>query len=68
MDLDAWITRVQQGEYLAEDELKALCDHVRTSAQTFLRSARSDSKPTQVKEVLVEESNVQPIQSPVTVN
>eukprot|EP00887_Chlorella_sp_A99_P001652 scaffold8.g1652.t1 len=47
MDLDKWIAKVKGGEYLAEDELKALCDFV--------------------KEVLVEESNVQPVNSPVTV-
>lgn len=46
-DLDCWLEKVKRSEYLAEDELKALCDYV--------------------KEVLVEESNVQPVNSPVTV-
>jgi serine/threonine-protein phosphatase 6 catalytic subunit len=45
--LQKWIQKVRSGEFLAEEELKALCDLV--------------------KEVLVEESNVQPVSSPVTV-
>ena len=47
MDLHKLIEKVKAGEFLAEEELKALCD--------------------QVKEALVEESNVQPVSSPVTV-
>ena len=47
MDLLSLIEKVKAGEFIAEDELKALCD--------------------QVKELLVEESNVQPVSSPVTV-
>lgn len=47
VDLDKWIEKVKRCEYLAEDELKALCDYV--------------------KEILVEESNVQPVSTPVTV-
>ena len=47
MDLDAWLEKVRQGEYLNEDELKQLCEYV--------------------KEILVEESCVQPVNSPVTV-
>ena len=29
IDLDKWIEKVRKTEYLAEDELKALCDYVR---------------------------------------
>ena len=29
VDLDAWIEKVKRCEYLAEDELKALCEYVR---------------------------------------
>lgn len=47
LDLDRCIGKVKACEYLAEDELKQLCDFV--------------------KEILVEESNVQPVNSPVTV-
>lgn len=46
--LQAWISKVKSGEFLAEEELKQLCDAV--------------------KECLVEESNVQPVSSPVTVS
>ncbi len=28
IDLDKWIEKVRKTEYLAEDELKALCDYV----------------------------------------
>ena len=48
MDLEKWTQKVRSGEFLAEEDLKALCDLV--------------------KEVLVEESNVQPVSSPVTVS
>lgn len=48
MALDKWIQKVRAGEFLAEEELKSLCDVV--------------------KEVLVEESNVQPVSSPVVVS
>ncbi|KAK9844527.1 hypothetical protein WJX74_003625 [Apatococcus lobatus] len=47
VELDKWIEKVKRCEYLAEDELKALCEYI--------------------KEILVEESNVQPVNSPVTV-
>uniref|UniRef100_A0A061S542 Serine/threonine-protein phosphatase n=1 Tax=Tetraselmis sp. GSL018 TaxID=582737 RepID=A0A061S542_9CHLO len=47
LDLDRCIEKVKRCEYLAEDELKQLCD--------------------MIKEILVEESNVQPVNSPVTV-
>ncbi|KAK2079311.1 Phytochrome-associated serine/threonine-protein phosphatase 1 [Prototheca wickerhamii] len=45
--LDVWLEKLQNSQYLAEEELKALCD--------------------MVKEILVEESNVQPVNTPVTV-
>lgn len=28
VELDLWIEKVQRAEYLAEDELKALCEYV----------------------------------------
>ena len=30
VQLDKWIEKVRRCEYLAEDELKALCEYVRT--------------------------------------
>jgi serine/threonine-protein phosphatase 6 catalytic subunit len=46
-DLDQWVEQLGQCKYLAEDQLKLLCERV--------------------KELLLEESNVQPVASPVTV-
>ena len=37
VDLDAWIEKLKRCEYLAEDELKALCEYVSmpiTTSQT----------------------------------
>ncbi|KAE8766304.1 phytochrome-associated serine/threonine-protein phosphatase [Hordeum vulgare] len=48
MDLDLWISKVKEGQHLAEHELQTLCEYV--------------------KEILIEESNVQPVNSPVTVS
>lgn len=45
--IDGWVSQVKQCKYLAEKDLKQLCDLV--------------------KEYLLEESNVQPVSSPVTV-
>ena len=112
VDLDAWIDKLKRCEYLAEDELKALCEYVSlpiTTSQTVAclqhmpcYSIRSGLTPArlwlcillvnnaacccqlcppsrgcrperftpacvQIKEILVEESNVQPVNSPVTV-
>ncbi|EKX51908.1 hypothetical protein GUITHDRAFT_84927 [Guillardia theta CCMP2712] len=47
VDLDKWIAKVRDCEYLPENDLKCLCQ--------------------MVKDLLVEESNVQPVQAPVTV-
>jgi serine/threonine-protein phosphatase 2A catalytic subunit len=47
MDLERWLTKLQQGTALTEPEVKALTDLAR--------------------ERLLEESNVQPVQAPVTV-
>jgi len=47
LPLDEWITTVRECKYLAEEDLKKLCDLV--------------------KQNLLEESNVQPVSSPVTI-
>eukprot|EP01117_Protostelium_nocturnum_P017398 TRINITY_DN7085_c0_g1_i1.p1 TRINITY_DN7085_c0_g1~~TRINITY_DN7085_c0_g1_i1.p1 ORF type:complete len:313 (+),score=49.32 TRINITY_DN7085_c0_g1_i1:181-1119(+) len=47
LPFDEWIEQVRECKFLAEDDLKKLCDHV--------------------KQNLLEESNVQPVSSPVTV-
>lgn len=36
MDLDAWIEKVRKCEFLAEDELKALCEYVRRYGYVWL--------------------------------
>jgi hypothetical protein len=80
VELDIWIEKVQRAEYLAEDELKALCEYVRallvwhliyffpTKTKAMLFTPFFPFCRSQVKEVLVEESNVQPVNSPVTVS
>lgn len=75
-DLDNWIEKVQKSEYLSEDELKSLCEFVSGHELfddcwrevLFLRLIRLRNISCQVKEILVEESNVQPVNSPVTVS
>jgi serine/threonine-protein phosphatase 6 catalytic subunit len=76
VELDKWIEKVKRCEYLAEDELKALCEYVSTrrTCQQVVMAGRlvqilhqARLRP-QVKEILVEESNVQPVQAPVTVS
>ncbi len=82
VDLDKWTEKVRRCEYLAEDELKALCEYVggpsHTAAlimmlqQPWSIVQQADGPTTrgtylQVKEILVEESNVQPVNAPGTV-
>jgi len=47
LPFDEWLNQVRECKFLAEDDLKKLCDHV--------------------KQNLLEESNVQPVSSPVTI-
>ena len=84
VDLDKWMEKVRRCEYLAEDELKALCEYVSVLAaaaratlrvvtrthvgSTPLQREQLLAPGIQVKEILVEESNVQPVNSPVTVS
>ena len=35
MDLDKWIEKVKQSEYLPEEELKALCEYVSSLCHTL---------------------------------
>ena len=74
-DLDSWLEKLRGCNCLEEDELKVLCEHVRQHAAcrapnvhaSSLASPLSTSITMQVIEILVEESNVQPVNSPVTV-
>jgi hypothetical protein len=74
---DEWLDTVRQCQYLPEHEIKRLCEMVRCPSfiVNFI-TAPVDHRnlpvlracfQTQVKELLMEESNVQPVQSPVTV-
>ena len=38
VDLDKWIEKVKKTEYLAEDELKALCEYVSRILATNVKS------------------------------
>ena len=53
MNVDSWLETVKNGEYLPESDMRKLCEIVTLSNK--------------VKELLIEESNIQPISSPVTV-
>jgi len=46
-DPDKWIAQLMECQHLSEQEMKLLCDHVRS--------------------ILLEESNIQPVSSPVTI-
>jgi len=46
-DPDKWIAQLMECRHLSEQEMKLLCDHVRS--------------------ILLEESNIQPVSSPVTI-
>ena len=86
LDLDYCIEKLRRCEFLEEDELKALCEQVRSETAPQLAVATlgyaCNNYPfaalcsadvlllllvLQVKETMVEESNVQPVYSPVTV-
>lgn len=56
---DAWLEQLTQCKYLSESDLKKLCEIV--NMPLILCNT------IQVKELLLEESNVQPVSSPVTV-
>jgi serine/threonine-protein phosphatase 2A catalytic subunit len=61
-EIDGWIEQLSQCKQLAETDVKKLCDKVRLCPQPA-----TPSDPTQTREILMEESNVQPVRCPVTV-
>ncbi|GJN41193.1 hypothetical protein PR202_gn00538 [Eleusine coracana subsp. coracana] len=85
MDLDLWISKVKEGQHLAEHELQSLCEYVSflppgslvqhlgfcLSRALSIGGTHGACVPARrsirVKEILIEESNVQPVNSPVTV-
>ena len=60
-DLDAKIERLKDCKHLTEPEVKAICEQVWHYVTIITLS-------TQVREILIEESNVQAVPCPVTVS
>lgn len=40
LDLDSWLEKVRDGNYLTEDELKLLCEYVRRAECSCMRERR----------------------------
>lgn len=74
-EVDGWIAQLSQCKQLSEADVKMLCDRVRISPSTIIQTTVSWSPPLflfpvfcfQAREILMEESNVQPVRCPVTV-
>lgn len=62
-EIDGWIEQLSQCKQLAESDVKKLCDKVRA----LTTPPRSVLTTPQTREILMEESNVQPVRCPVTV-
>ena len=56
MSADQWLNQLKEGKCLPEKDLRMLCEKVRSPPLT-----------PQVKEILIEENNVQPVRAPVTI-
>ena len=56
MSADQWLNQLKEGKCLPEKDLRMLCEKVRTPRLI-----------PQVKEILIEENNVQPVRAPVTI-
>lgn len=63
---DEWLEKVKRCEYLPEQDIKKLCEMVSTCKETKKKKVFIHILG-QVKELLLEESNIQPVRSPVTV-
>jgi hypothetical protein len=70
-EIDGWIEQLSQCKQLTEADVKKLCDKVSRprNGPTIKSPQRRDrADPTsQTREILMEESNVQPVRCPVTV-
>lgn len=73
-ELDGWIEQLADCKQLSEDNVKKLCDKVRSSyvVSSMCRSILGTDlyacySNIQTREILMEESNVQPVRCPVTV-
>jgi serine/threonine-protein phosphatase 2A catalytic subunit len=77
LEIDGWIQQLIECKQLSEADVKKLCDKVRSlqssiTARLLLYSARFHRvsycrDDLQTREILMEESNVQPVRCPVTV-
>ena len=64
-EIDGWIEQLSQCKQLAENDVKRLCDKV--GEMQVLSKNTLDRTCMQTREILMEESNVQPVRCPVTV-
>jgi hypothetical protein len=64
-DVDAWITQLQDCKQLSESDIRKLCDKV--SKMNMLKEIEILILAKKAREILLEESNVQPVRCPVTV-
>jgi hypothetical protein len=62
--IEKWIESLKNGQCIPESDLKKLCSMVSSDNRTDFVEMTILA---QVKEILMEEANVQPVQSPVTV-
>lgn len=69
--IDQWIEQLKKGNCISEPDLKKLCIHVRTPIcrhkYPAIINGQQQCTFLQVKNLLMEESNVQFVRSPVTV-
>ena len=68
-EVDQWISQLSQCKQLSESDVKKLCDKVciLPPCACTCTSFSTHLPPHQTREILMEESNVQPVRCPVTV-
>ena len=66
-DVDEWIEILRECKPLPEPAVKALCDKVRAHVHLLTLVIPTSYRPSQAREILVKESNVQGVKCPVTV-
>jgi serine/threonine-protein phosphatase 2A catalytic subunit len=66
-EVDQWISQLSQCKQLSESDVKKLCDKVCILPCMRVHPSQLIRPPHQTREILMEESNVQPVRCPVTV-
>ena len=66
-EVNRWIAHLSECKPLTEADVKALCEKVRRRARDADALSPEAHVPVQAREILKEESNVQPVKCPVTV-